>query len=915
MLRWPATTAFALCVTLTLSGLLDPIEWSLLDTRASLSSRSVQSDLTLVEIDPESLRELNTWPWPRSYHARLLDNLRAAGARRIFVDIDFSSMSDLAEDKRLAESLGAFQRDNILLPVFQQFVSASVRHQPVLLTQPAALFRKQVRLASITLRPERDGLVRRIPLAAIAGDSLAAPAALQLNQLAAAPVNELYIDYAINPNSFPRLAYSDVLSGEFPRELVENRQIIIGATALELGDQLAVPIHQSISGPVFQALAYQSLREGPLRPVPRLVALSLIVLLSLLIARPLATMDWRNGLLVIGTAGVLLFACSVLAYSKFNLIVSVAPLLAVLIVTYSFTVFSKLDQQALRLMLQRLAVRRTDALMANIVHNSIEGIVAFNADGTIRDINPAACSMFGLTRTEAVNRKFNTLVPDLQDATQLHNTLKPGTSSACIQEIDALHCDGHAFPIEIVVSSLSIEGEELYTAFIRNISERNAQQAALQHQATHDTLTGLGNRTLLQERLEQLTRMSCPADKSAAVLMLDLDRFKEINDTLGHHVGDLVLKEVAHRLAVAVGGSTTLTRFGGDEFAILMSKCSDRKDIVAVATRLLDTLRQPIDTNGMRLAVGGSVGIALYPQNGRTSGTLLQRADIAMYLAKRTQSGYALYDPKLDQNSLQRLTITSDLRAAIETDQLRMFYQPQVELATGKVVCVEALLRWHHPKYGVINPVDVMEIAEGTELIRSLIIWILRTALNEFADLRHKGCPIDVAVNMSARLLHDPSLPKMLKDCVNEIGIQPDWLILEITESAIISDPEHALHVMRQIVAMGIRLSIDDFGTGYSSLAYLKHLPACELKIDKSFVIDMLGNESDTMIVRSTIDLAHNFGMKVVAEGIENEQVWRRLKQLDCDIAQGYWIARPMLVSEFRKWLVRWSNTEQTAIA
>jgi len=286
-----------------------------------------------------------------------------------------------------------------------------------------------------------------------------------------------------------------------------------------------------------------------------------------------------------------------------------------------------------------------------------------------------------------------------------------------------------------------------------------------------------------------------------------------------------------------------------------------------------------------------------------------------MYLAKRTQSGYALYDEKLDQNSMQRLTISSDLRAAIESDQLRLFYQPQVDLTTGNVVCIEALLRWHHPKFGVISPADVMEVAEGTELIKPLTTWTLKTALTDLADLRHKGYLLDVAVNLSARLLHDPTLPKMLQHCLDELCIPPDWLILEITESAIISDPEHALLVAQQIVAMGIRLSIDDFGTGYSSLAYLKHLPACELKIDKSFVIDMLGSESDTMIVRSTIDLAHNFGMRVVAEGIENEQVWRRLKQLDCDVAQGYWIARPMLLSEFRKWLLRRLNTEQAAIA
>ncbi|HHJ18090.1 MAG TPA: EAL domain-containing protein [Gammaproteobacteria bacterium] len=655
-----------------------------------------------------------------------------------------------------------------------------------------------------------------------------------------------------------------------------------------------------------------TLREEDGWPWPLPVPLLLMALLILSIAHPLRVLGWRKGLVMISATGILLLAVSVFAYSKLNMIFPLAPLLVLLVVAYSFTVFSKLDQQALQLMLQNLSVRRKDALMANIVHNSIEGIVAFNADGAIRDINPAACSMFGLTRSDAINRKFSTLVPDLKSTTQLLYTLNPATNSACVQETSALHRDGHTFPIEIAVSRLSFEGDELCTAFIRNISERNAQQAALRHQATHDVLTGLGNRSLLQERLEQLPEMSCPTGKSVAVLMLDLNRFKEINDTLGHHVGDLVLKEVSRRLASAVGSANMLARFGGDEFAILIPTCSEREEIVEVADRLLDSLKPPIEANGMRLMVGGSIGIALYPENGRTPGALLQCADVAMYLAKRTQSGYAMYDEKLDKNSLQRLTIASDLRTAIESDELRLFYQPQVEISTGKVVCVEALLRWHHPELGVINPVDVMEIAEGTELIMPLTVWTLRTALEELAELRHRGCSIDVAVNLSARLLHDLSLPKILQDCLNEICIPPDWLILEITESAIISDPERALVIAQQIAAMGIRLSIDDFGTGYSSLSYLKHLPACELKIDKSFVIDMLGSENDTMIVRSTIDLAHNLGMCVVAEGIENEEVWSRLKQMDCDIAQGYWIARPMLLCEFRKWLARWSNTEQT---
>jgi len=478
-LRWPASTAFVLCVLLTLSGFLTPIEWSLTDMRAHLGSRIAQTDLTLVEIDPRSLRELDTWPWPRSYHARVLDNLRAAGAQQVFVDMDFSSTSDPAQDRRLAEALGAYPQDSILLPVFRQFFSASEQPPQMLLTQPAALFRDQVRLASITLRPERDGLVRRIPLVENNTDPPTVPAALLLSRIGVAPVSDLYIDYSIKPTSFPRLAYSDVMSGNFPRELVENRKIIIGAAALELGDQLAVPVYHSVSGPVLQALAYQSLRDGPLRPVGNVVTLLLMALLIVLIARPLDVLDWRKGLLLITGTGILLLAVSVLVYSKFSLIFSLAPLLLLLLVTYSFTVFGKLDQQALQLMLQRLSVRRKDALMANIVHNSIEGIVAFNADGAIRDINPAACSMFGLTRVDAVNRKFASLVPALQDLAQLLCALDPATNSAGVQETGALHCDGHEFPIEIAVSRLSFEGDELYTAFIRNISERNAQQAAL----------------------------------------------------------------------------------------------------------------------------------------------------------------------------------------------------------------------------------------------------------------------------------------------------------------------------------------------------------------------------------------------------------------------------------------------------
>ncbi|WP_455234668.1 EAL domain-containing protein [Thiogranum longum] len=915
MLRWPAANALVLSVILFLGGLLDSVERALVDTRAQMTMHTVDSELTLVEIDSRSLDKLNTPPWPRSYHAMLLQELRSAGARRVFLDVDLNGPSTPAEDRQFIRALASFQRERILLPVSQQFLTATTPQEQVLLRQPAPAFTEHASLASIILRPERDGLIRRIPLGSEGELQEALPASVLLNEVKAAPTDELHIDYAISPASFPRLSYSDVLAGNFPRELIENRLVVVGTTALQISDGIAVPLHRSLPGPVLQALAYQSLHEGPLTPTPTSVTLMLMALLALAVRRPLSRLGWRAALAVNGTVGAALFLISIPLYSEFRLILDTTPLLAVLVVSYSLAVLSQLDQQSIRLMVQRRASQRTDALMTNIVHNSIDGIVTVDAQGFIRNINPAALSMFGLRSDHALGMQFSTLINDEQCITKTHKGRNPAIIKACIRETTARHASGRTFPIDIAISRLSFKGEELYTAFVRDISQRKTQQAALKHQATHDTLTGLGNRALLHDRLEHLISESDAAYRSAAVMMLDLDRFKEINDTLGHHVGDIVLKEVAERLAAAVGPENAVARFGGDEFAILVPECSHREMLLEVVNNVLDAVQKPVDANGVRLTVGGSIGIARYPDDGRTPATLLQCADVAMYLAKRAQSGFAMYDPALDKNSMQRLTLTTDLRTAIESDQLTLFYQPQVDLRTSDVVCMEALLRWQHPSFGVVDPVDVMDIAESTDLIKPLTIWTLNTALKEVATLHEHGRSIRVAVNLSARLLHDPALPEILRNCINASGAQPDWLMLEITESAIISDAEHALFIVEQIAAMGINLAIDDFGTGYSSLAYLKHLPAYELKIDKSFVIDMHANDSDTTIVRSTIELAHNLSMRVVAEGVETEQAWRTLQRLGCDVAQGYWIARPMSAADFDKWIEHWLDSEQQAYA
>ena len=426
----------------------------------------------------------------------------------------------------------------------------------------------------------------------------------------------------------------------------------------------------------------------------------------------------------------------------------------------------------------------------------------------------------------------------------------------------------------------------------------------LEHQALHDTLTSLPNRALLGDRLQQAI-ISCARDnKTLALLVMDLDHFKEVNDTLGHHSGDQLLQQVALRLQNTLRRSDTVARLGGDEFAVLLLG-ADAEDAKKAAGMLLTALEKAFLLEGQMLDVRGSIGITLYPAHGADALTLLRRADVAMYVAKRRQSGYALYASEQDHNSQLRLTLTSELSHAIERQQLTLHYQPKVSFKTGRVVSAEALVRWQRPEHGLVAPDEFIPLAEHTGLIRPLTQWVLYEALRQCAAWRKAGIEITLAVNLSARNLLEAQFTELLASHLAAWSVPPEYLELEITESAIMSDPLRALDALTRLDAMGVGLSIDDFGTGYSSLAYLKKLPVDTLKIDKSFVMNMAQDDNDAVIVRSTIDLAHNLSLRVVAEGVEDQQTWDMLDELGCDIAQGYFLSRPLAAADFMEWLER----------
>jgi len=555
----------------------------------------------------------------------------------------------------------------------------------------------------------------------------------------------------------------------------------------------------------------------------------------------------------------------------------------------------------------QVELQATEARIRAVTDNVADGIITIDVHGLIESANPAVTKIFGYQQHELIGNNVSMLMPPsyreqhdgyIQQYVKYRNSRLMGSS----RELTGLHKDGHEVPVEITLSEMS-DGDALYfVGIIRDITERKEQMNALQHQALHDDLTGLPNRNLLADRVEQALRTGQRQSRPMALLLADLDRFKEVNDTLGHLHGDQVLKQVAEHLQQVVRSSDTVARLGGDEFAILLPT-AEVGDAIKICRKLLGRLEQTIELEGHSFAIGASIGIAMYPDHGSDVTTLMQRADVAMYAAKRAHSGYMVYDPDQDQHSLKTLSLISELRMALEQGQLRLCYQPVIDLQSDTVSGVEALARWEHPRLGLLQPDDFIPLAEQTGLIGPLTTWVLETAAEQTQQWASEGLELRIAVNLSAHNLHDLHFPEKFLDIIDQDAAKVPRLRLEITETAVMSGSSHALEVMNRLSARGVRISIDDFGTGYSSLNYLKRLPVDEIKIDRSFVTHMTVDENDTVIVRSTIDLAHNMGLKVVAEGVEDEATYLLLGRLHCDLVQGFYISPPLPATDLVEWL------------
>ncbi|MGH2390623.1 MAG: putative bifunctional diguanylate cyclase/phosphodiesterase, partial [Chloroflexota bacterium] len=415
--------------------------------------------------------------------------------------------------------------------------------------------------------------------------------------------------------------------------------------------------------------------------------------------------------------------------------------------------------------------------------------------------------------------------------------------------------------------------------------------------------TGLPNRLLLNQHLESVLETAARSGRPVSLLLLDLDRFNEVNDTLGHQIGDLVLRQVASRLQAALGATETIARLGGDEFGIILP-AADPESAREFALLILTEFDRPFSVQQHQLDLAASIGVAVYPQHGDDAHTLLQHADVAMYVAKRGHLGVMVYDATQDRHTLRRLELVHDLRKAVRDSDLLPYFQPKVALATGHFSGVELLLRWPHRVHGFIPPDEFIPLAEQTGIVLPLTEWVLLTALAQAQAWREKGYRIPIAINLSTRSLQDQHLPNLLVRHLRRYDADPADLTLEITESMLMAEPKRAREVLVSLHALGIRIAIDDFGTGYSSLGYLKVLPVHEVKIDKSFVMGMAtGDQKDLAIVRSVIAMAHALDLIVVAEGVEDAASYAVLRELGTDVAQGYYLSRPCPAADFEQWL------------
>ncbi|QZY56497.1 GGDEF domain-containing response regulator [Crassaminicella profunda] len=547
-------------------------------------------------------------------------------------------------------------------------------------------------------------------------------------------------------------------------------------------------------------------------------------------------------------------------------------------------------------------LNQSEAFARSIINHAVEGIITIDKNGTIGYINPAAEKIFGYRSSEIIGKNIDRIIPKLYYRDYENMDMKDSFINTN-KEIIAQRKDESILPIDFTVSKFYVGQKCFFTIILRDITERKRYEEMIKYQAFYDSLTGLPNRLLLKERMALEISHAKQTKQKLGLMYLDLDRFKLINDTLGHDIGDKLLKEIANRLKRCVRQDDTVARIGGDEFVVLLPGINRGENIGKIANKILKAIREPVIIDDHELYLTISIGVTIYPDDGEMEETLLTNADVAMYRAKeKGKNNFQLYTSALNDKALERLAMENSLRRALEYKEFVVYYQPKVNAKTEEVIGTEALIRWQHPNWGLVPPQKFIPIAEETGLIVPIGEWVLRTACVQNKALQNAGFPpLTVAVNLSARQFELQDLTKMVSGILEETGLEPQYLELEITESIAMQNIDHTLKMINELKTMGVKFAIDDFGTGYSSLSQLNSFSINKLKIDRSFVSKIDGEKGNSIIASTVLALGKSLELGVVAEGVETKEQVDFFKENECDEMQGYYFGRPMPNEEFEK--------------
>lgn len=890
----------ALAVVLS-TGWHGALRNALTDLRFAWESRSASGNVVVVAIDAPSIDQIGVWPWPRRLHADLLHRLEAAGAHDVAFDIDFSTPSDPASDEAFLTALREVGGSTIL-PSFKQ---PTPNGGAVHINRPLKPFGNQSWPAVVNVAVESDGLVRRYPVGEKLGDAQIPSMAVVL---AGQNVNRrppFLIDFSIRAASIPIVSYVDVLRGDAAAlDKVRDKKVIVGATALELGDRFSVPNGRIVPGPVLQAMAAESVLQNRMlrctSDAGMIGGLGMICLLMMYSWRRVAP-GVRVAILIAAGIGIELTA--ILVQERCWPLIIDTSLFHIAIVAYLTAI--ALDEIDFRSLLGRIAESRFHRIAMALG----DGLVCTDEDHRITVWNPGASAIFGYMPTEMIGRPFETLcaIPAeagtktfaMRDAAR-EALLVPG--GAVVVEFEGRRKNGETFPVEASFSGWQGTDGFQYGAILRDISVRKREAERVRYLAEYDVLTGLANRNTLHAGLAGLMAAVERRPSEVALLVLGLDGFQQINDMLGHSAGDLVLRAVAERLRIEAGSKAVVARLSGDEFAIALDCAGAGETMTALAERIARAFEAPLATGSRQHRVRISIGVAVYPEGGHTADDLLSNGHLALGKAKLTRrGGHVIFESTIRQELENRLTLESELALAADRGEFELFYQPQVRLIDGGLVGAEALIRWRHPVRGYVPPGEFMPVVNTSALSERIANWVMETAGRQARAWELSGNAVRVAINLSPSQLHSGDLAHSVAGLLKTTGLTPSLLEIEVTEDILLHDESRVLDMFKRIQELGVRILFDDFGTGYASLSYLKKFPLDGLKIDRSFVLDLLADSDDAAIVGSTIGLSKQLGLTVVAEGIENRATADSLVSMGCEEGQGYFFGRPMPAQAFEK--------------